>query len=128
MNVQSQVCVNTQPVVWVVQDQHRYDESRGGYVPKFDMRPAESFGRIEYLLPPSAVPFRSIEVINELKRQLGNGWNDGDYLLLTGNPVLIGLAFAIAADIAGGSINVLQWSGKTRSYTVIRLNAIFLDE
>ena len=102
-------------IVYVVQNQHRWDREANDFVPKFDLAPAAEFGRLEYLLPPPTGPFRPDSVIAELREKLQN-FTDDDYLLLIGNPVLIGLATALAAAYNGGSVSLLQWSGKDQRY------------
>lgn len=107
--------------VFVVQEQHRFDHSIGRLVPKFDLSPAEQHGRLVYLLSPTASPFSlgSVDtpgtVLAELMDKLQQ-FGDDDHLLLIGNPVLIGVATAIAADCNDGRVRLLQWSGKDRRY------------
>ncbi len=98
------------PIVYVVQDQHRWDEERRMFVPKFpSIRLAEEYGELSYLLSPTASPFVPGPIIQELDSKLSQIESE-DYLLLIGNPVLIGWACAIAADYNDGRLNVLQWS------------------
>lgn len=101
--------------VYVIQAQHRWDEGKGALVPKFDLSSAEQYGEISYLLSPTASPFHPEPIIAELRQKLHN-FDGDDYLLLVGNPCLIGFATAIAADFNEGVVNLLQWSGKDRSY------------
>lgn len=110
--------------VYVVQNQHRLDRTNGTLVPKFDLKPAEAYGQLEYLLNPSASPFRPEAVLAELHAGLAN-FGPQDFLLLIGNPVLIGLAVAIAADLNDGQVKLLQWSGKDRRYIPIEVSALF---
>ena len=112
--------------VFAVQQQHYWDKSRGEFLPKFDLSPAESFGRIEYLLSPTAAPFRPDGIVEELHERLSS-IKPGDYLLLIGNPVLIGLACAIAADYLDGRLQLLQWSGKERRYIPVIVEGVFGD-
>lgn len=112
--------------VFVVQRQQRKDETTGELVSKFDVTPAEEYGDIIDILSPSAAPFHPPAVLGQMHQVL-KSFCDDDYLLLTGNPVLIGLAAAIAADYNGGAVNFLQWSGKEKRYLVIRAEDIFSD-
>lgn len=111
--------------VYAIQQQMHYDAVKGELLPRFDLSPAEEFGEIKYLLSPSASPFTPDSIISELHEKL-KGFSDEDYLLLIGNPVLIGMAAAIAADNAG-TVNFLQWSGKNHKYISIKAE-IFLAE
>lgn len=114
------------PTVFIVQDQKWVDPKTGQLKGKFDFTPAESFGKLEYLLKPSASPFDLPPVIRALKDRL-LGIRPDDYLLLTGNPALIGLAVAIAADYLDGNLKMLQWSGAKRQYIPIFAEDVFPD-
>ena len=105
--------------VFVVQKQMRFDEETGELVPRFKtLSMAEKFGKLSYLLSPSAHPFHPEDVIGDLHDKLKN-FNDGDYLLLIGNPALIGMTTAIAGHNNSGKVKLLQWSGKQRDYAKI---------
>lgn len=110
--------------VYVVQKQHKWDTQKQELVEKYDLRPAEEYGDLVYLLSPTAAPFNSRPIINELKEKL-KFFKPDDYLLLIGNPALIGFSVAIAADHTGGSLNLLQWSGKDRKYLPIKVEELF---
>lgn len=114
------------PKVYAVQNQMRFDHELKTLVPKFDYRPAEEYGEVEFLLSPNAAPFNARSVLNELHKKLANIQPD-DFLLLIGNPVLIGLTTAVAADYTDGQINFLQWSGKDQRYVRIAAEDIFVD-
>lgn len=113
--------------VYVVQKQHKWDRGEGTFVPKFDLSPAENYGRLEYLLPPTASPFRVVPLIKELHDRLRE-YTPDDYLLLVGNPVLIGCAAAIAAEYGDGSVRFLQWSGRDGTYIPVLAEIFELDE
>lgn len=112
--------------VYVVQNALHKDPRTGQLVPKFDYSPAEQFGEIVYLLNDQARPFILQPIIAELHEKLRD-FSDSDYLLLTGNPTLLGLCFAIAADYNDGCIKVLQWHGRSGSYTAIEARNVFPD-
>ena len=104
--------------VFAVQQPHRWNGKK--LVPTFDLRPAEEYGEIEFLLSPSAAPWDTVSIVDELQEKLHN-YTDEDYLLLIGNPVLIGLTVAIAANM-NGAVNCLQWSGKDKKYICVSAN------
>jgi len=106
------------PVVYIVQKQMRFDRDAGELVPRFDLEPAEQFGRFEYLLSPSASPFKPQSVLDDLHRRLVK-YSSKDHLLLIGNPCLIGFAVTVAAHYNNGRVNLLQWSGKDQAYLKI---------
>ena len=45
-----------------------------------------------------------------------------DYLLLTGDPAIIGVACSIVSDITGGKYNLLKWDKQERKYYPIEIN------
>ena len=106
-------------VVYVIQKQMKFDQERGDLVPRFpSIDKAERFGRLEYLLSPSAHPFNPEGVLGDLHARL-KLFNDTDHLLLIGNPGLIGMATTIAAHYNEGRVRFLQWSGRHSTYTEI---------
>lgn len=107
--------------VYVVQNQHRMNAKTGTLEPKFNFSSAEKYGEISYLLSPSARPFSPEHVISELHDKLRD-FRDDDYLLLIGNPCLIGFAVAVASDINSGHVKVLQWNGSKGEYIAIEAN------
>lgn len=100
--------------VFIVQEHLRRNRTSGELEPAFDLSPAEAFGQFRYLLGSSASPFNPEPLIEQLHEGLESYTND-DYLLLTGNPILIGMSCSIAADYNDGQVNLLQWSGTERN-------------
>lgn len=113
--------------VYVVQDHRRYDREKGEYVPAHDLSPALEYGELVYLLTPTAAPWRPDLVIPELRKGLADFRND-DFLLLNGNPILIGWATAVAADINDGFVQLLQWHGREQKYIPISSQVFPLEE
>lgn len=110
--------------VFVVQEPIYRDPRTGDLKPKFDLSPAGEFGEVCKLLPSSVKPFSTRPLIKELREKLSE-YEDGDYLMCIGNPVLIGLATTIAADANNGKVNFLQWNGRQGRYLAI--SASFWD-
>lgn len=108
-------------VVYVIQKQMRYDDRRRGLVSRFDLEPAKQYGELVFLLSSTAEPFSPEPVLEALRERLAP-IKPGDYLLLVGNPCLIGWATAIAADLTEGQVNLLQWHGKERRYIEVKAN------
>lgn len=112
--------------VYVVQNQQHLNNRSGSLEPKFDMSSASKFGTMVDLLSPTARPFSPGHVIGVLKQKLCH-FSDDDFLLLIGNPCLIGFAVAIAADYNDGRVKVLQWNGQKREYVAIEADLLFTD-
>lgn len=95
-------------VVYVVQVPERRNIS-GRITSKFDLKPAEKYGRLIPLLGPTARPFSPEKIVDDLRHRLSQ-YDELDYILCIGNPILIGWATAIAADFNDGVVSMLQWS------------------
>lgn len=106
------------PIVWAIQNTKFLDTrySPPKLVSKYDISSAEAFGDVTELLRPEAKP-EDPHVIAEIHRKLARMRNT-DYLLLIGNPVLIGIATAIAGSYTDGIVNMLQW--RRSGYYAIR--------
>ena len=110
--------------VFVIQDQKVFDEKSGGPVSK-DYSDAKRFGEIVVLLENNATPFDLPPLMKRLHEEL-QYIREEDWFIPVGNPVLIGLAIAVASEYLGGQLKLLQWSGSSRSYipiTVENINA-----
>lgn len=108
-------------VVYIVQETQRKDPASGCLVPKFDLSSAAAHGRLSYLLSPNASPWDSA-VVEEICSKLLDYRPEEDYLLLVGNPVLMGVA-AHAAFVAGrGRARFLQWSGALRRHIPVEVS------
>ena len=55
-------------------------------------------------------------------RKLLKDYTEKDYLLLTGDPAIIGVACSIAADITGGKYNLLKWDRQEHTYYPVEIN------
>jgi len=109
--------------VFVIQNQHRWSSEDKGFVPKYDVSSAKVYGDLYEILSPTASPFRPSAVLPDIKREL-SFFADDDYLLLIGNPVLIGICLSVAAQANGGRVKVLQWSGKESKYISIQIDGL----
>lgn len=90
-------------------------------VPGRDLTPAMDFGTLEWLLPHGDTIISIEPTVARLRRKLQT-FNDNDWLILIGDPVAIGLASAIAADMNGGYINLLKWDKRHKKYIPIKVN------
>ncbi len=99
------------PKVYVVQE-----------MPNHDISGAMQYGDIEVLLPANTqIAFSTAPTIRRLRRKLMD-FGDKDYLLLTGDPVAIGLVCAIASFNNGGRYTALKWDRRERIYIPVKLN------
>ena len=93
--------------------------------PKINIIGAASYsssGKFNFLLPEfSQIIFSPGPLIFKLRNLLKN-YRLTDYLLLTGDPAIIGVACSIAADITNGKYNLLKWDKQERQYYPITIN------
>lgn len=113
--------------VFAVQQPKRLNPRTGTLEDHVDLSPAEEHGEVTVLLPPGAGPFKDLDNVVEDLRVGLEDFGPTDYLLLVGNPVLIGLATALAADQTEGNLQFLQWSGARREYIKICARDIYGD-
>ena len=90
--------------------------------PKINIMGASHYGQFKFLLPefsqiifsPGPLVFKLIKALKDFK--------EGDYLLLTGDPAIIGVACSIVSDITNGKYNLLKWDKQERKYYPIEIN------
>ena len=104
--------------VYVIQEIPGTKEGR----PKINIMGAQKFGKIKVLLrEDSQMIFSPGPIIFELRRLLKN-YSSEDYLLLTGDPAIIGVACSVVSDITHGKYNLLKWDRQERMYYPIQIN------
>ena len=90
--------------------------------PKINIMGASQYGTFKFLLPEfSQMIFSPGPLIYKLRQGLKNFKVD-DYLLLTGDPAIIGVACSIVSDITNGKYNLLKWDRQERKYYPIKIN------
>lgn len=90
-------------------------------VPNRDYSAAEQFGEIRALLPHEDINANPFRIVLMLDDRL-NGLTNQDYLLLTGDPIAIGVAASVAAKKTGGILNFLKWDRVAQIYHPVRVN------
>ena len=93
--------------------------------PKINIMGAASYAtsnKFNFLFPEfSQMIFSPGPLIYKLRQGLKN-FKVEDYLLLTGDPALIGVACSIVSDITNGKYNILKWDKQERKYYPIEIN------
>ena len=93
--------------------------------PKINIMGASNYSssnKFEFLLSEfSQMIFSPGPLIYKLRQGLKNYTSD-DYLLLTGDPAIIGVACSIVSDITGGKFKLLKWDKQERKYYPIEIN------
>ena len=81
-----------------------------------------SLENLNFLLPEfSQIIFSPGPLIFKLRKLLKN-YTTKDYLLLTGDPAIIGVACSIVSDVTNGKFNLLKWDKQDRIYYPIEIN------
>jgi len=105
-------------IVYVIQEIPGTKEGR----PKINIMGAQKFGKIKVLLKEdSQMIFSPGPIIFELRRLLKE-YRSTDYLLLTGDPAIIGVACSVVSDITHGKYHLLKWDRQERMYYPISIN------
>ena len=98
--------------------------TKAGY-PKINIMGASNYsssGKFNFLLPEfSQIIFSPGPLVYKLRQGLKDFTKD-DYLLLTGDPAIIGVACSIVSDITNGKYNLLKWDKQERKYYPIEIN------
>ena len=90
--------------------------------PKINIMSANKYGEFKFLLPEfSQIIFSPGPLIFKLRNLLRN-YTEEDYLLLTGDPAIIGVACSIVSDMTNGRYNLLKWDKQDRMYYPISIN------
>ena len=94
------------PVVYVVQEDRRKNFTG-----------CLEFGSVECLLEEDQelTMMNTRKIIDIIRFKLQK-MEPGDFIVPTGNPVSIGIAFAVAAEVTGGQFNALKWDGQENRY------------
>ena len=90
--------------------------------PKINIMGASKYGEFKFLLPEfSQIIFSPGPLIFKLRKSLED-YRSEDYLLLTGDPAIIGVACSIVSDMTNGKYNLLKWDKQERKYYPITIN------
>ena len=90
--------------------------------PKINIMGASQYGRFKFLLPElSQIIFSPGPLIYKLRQALKD-FTENDYLLLTGDPAIIGVACSLASEITNGKYKLLKWDRQERKYYPIEIN------
>ena len=113
----TEVRKNKPPTVYVVQEIAGTREGR----PKFNIMGAAQYGNLKFLLDErSQIIFSPGPLIFKLRSALRD-FKVTDYLLLTGDPAIIGVTCSIVSEYTNGKYNLLKWDKQEKRYrTYIR--------
>ncbi len=94
-----------------------------------DYSPALKYGELALLLPDGNITMSTQPTVRRLRKLLKD-FNDDDFLLLSGDPVAIGLATAVAADMNHGRVKMLKWENREFLYYNLQadIRGAFIDD
>ena len=105
-------------IVYVIQEVPGTKDGR----PKINIMGASNYGNLKFLLPElSQIIFSPGPLIYKLRKSLKHFTKD-DYLLLTGDPAIIGVACSIVSDMTNGNYKLLKWDKQESEYYPIEVN------
>ena len=108
----------SKPTVYVVQEIAGTREGR----PKFNIMGAAEYGKLKFLLDErSQMIFSPGPLIVKLKSLLKD-FKPTDYLLLTGDPAIIGVVCSLVSDVTNGRYNLLKWDRQEKRYYPIEID------
>ena len=117
-SIDYKVMKDGKPTVYVIQEIAGTRDGR----PKINIIGAAEFGTFKFLLPElSQIIFSPGPLIFKLRKGLQN-YRPKDFLLLTGDPAIIGVACSIVSDMTNGKFNLLKWDKQERKYYPIEIN------
>ena len=106
------------PIVYVIQEIAGTKDGK----PKINILGAAEYGTFKFLLPElSQMIFSPGPLIFKLRKGLKD-YSTEDFLLLTGDPAIIGVACSIVSDMTSGKFNLLKWDKQERKYYPIHIN------
>ena len=109
---------NKLPVVYVIQEIAGTREGK----PRINIMGASEYGSLKFLLPElSQIIFSPGPFIFKLRSALRH-FKPTDYLLLTGDPAIIGVTCSIVSEYTNGKFNLLKWDKQERRYYPIEIN------
>ena len=105
-------------IVYVIQEIPGTKDGR----PKINILGASEYGTFKFLLPElSQIIFSPGPLIFKLRKGLQD-YRSKDFLLLTGDPAIIGVACSIVSDMTNGKYKLLKWDKQERKYYPIEIN------
>lgn len=97
---------------------------RSGERVRWDLSPAEGYGRLFEIVPYGeleAMPLRKL-------KEILYDFSDDDFILCVGNPSLMVMTVIVAMEMNDGNATLLMWRPKEGRYDEWKINAAFWKE
>jgi len=86
---------------------------------------AQEFGEVEFLTSDEFSPIptsgKNKNILREIKAKMSTYIPGVDYIMPSGSPIVIGIAFMIARE-KGTAVKILKWDNQRRKYSGITVN------
>ena len=90
--------------------------------PKYNIMGARKYGEIEIMFRAlEQIMFSPGPFIISIRQKLKD-FTENDYLLLNGDPAIIGVTCAIASEMTNGKFKLLKWDRQEKTYYPIEIN------
>ena len=90
--------------------------------PKYNILGAQKFGQIVTVLPERSQIIMSPGPLIQKLKTLLKDYTTNDYLLLSGDPAIIGVVCSVVSDITNGKYNLLKWDRQEKTYYPIEVD------
>ena len=109
---------DTKPKVYLIQ------EIPGTYKlePKYNVLGAQKYGEIITMLPEFSQLILSPGPLIIKLRTLLKNYTSQDFLLLSGDPAIIGVVCSIVCEMTNGKYKLLKWDRQEKTYYPIEIN------
>ena len=90
--------------------------------PKYNILGAQKYGEIVTLLPENSQMILSPGPLIQKLRTLLKDISSDAYLLLGGDPAIIGVTCSVVSDLTNGKYKLLKWDRQEKTYYPIEIN------
>lgn len=109
--------------VYIPQEPSKWDSTVEMHMPTMDFTPALRYGELVVCLPPN-ISFHMTKPVYAALKEKMRDFDDGDYLIAVGSPLVIALSSHIALLKTRGSLNLLTWDRMQRQYLNHRIETL----
>ena len=84
--------------------------------------PARHYGKLVAVLPDEAqVVISATPILRKIQRTLTD-YTPEDYLLLSGDPIIMGLCMMVASEKTNGQLRMLKWERREKDYYEVNVD------
>ena len=90
--------------------------------------PARHYGTLVAVLPDNAqIVISAPPILRKIQRTL-NDYSTEDYLLLSGDPIIMGLCMMVASEKTNGILRMLKWEKREKDYYEVTVDYYSKEE